>query len=193
VKRKFRKWVYYVAVAALFGSTFLFGNVAWAGEASDEPRRYSCVNKPYVGITVRTPGHDSFPAIDLRLTDDQRRTAGYNANKARIPNSTYHRVIEIPESPHLSKVVAVEVCSAKQGSYELLVSEHSHAQYILTLTGAAASGSPSLMLHSTAQEGRVCLYRFTFAIKENDVVLEWVDDSGSPFKMGEYVPCTVVR
>jgi hypothetical protein len=149
--------------------------------------RFSCPSEPYVGISARTPGGEQYPEVDLLLRDDQQRTAGFGAGKSHIPNYKYHGVILPFEPPRREK--DLEICDAKQGNYEVEIHEHGNGPYIFTLTGQAANGSHSLLLHPVAQAGRLCLYRFSFTVTADDVEITWVDVQGKNYKIADAVPC----
>jgi hypothetical protein len=187
-------------LARLFSVALLFvasgtGELALAGQGEGQQLLYfSCFDKPYVGVIARNPQRDAFPDIELRLMDPEGRTAGYGSHKSTIPNSHYARVIEIPSVPSLSKAVAVEVCGASQGQYELTVREGADFSYIL----AARSGGGNITdetqgLNRVAQTGRTCQYKFTFTLQDGHARLKWIDQDGSPYGPGDEVPCIVPR
>ena len=180
---------------AVLAASLLLQQSAQPSDRSMQSLRHSCPDKSYVRISARMPEHDSFPNVELRLTDGHKRSAGYGPVTAPIPHSSYRRIIEIADAPQRSKAVAVEICDASPGSYELLVHEHGREFYVLTLSGSAASGSLLQPLNRFAQGDRTCLYRFTFEIAANSVHIDWTDELGKPIdrRSGQDVPCESVH
>jgi len=181
-------------IAFRLGAILLIGALAQDSAGSAKHTKdlllYSCFHKPYVGVTAKTPQSDNFAAIELRLTDPTGRTAGYGPHKKLMPHSRYGNVIELPKLPNRSKAVAVEVCGAEQGTYELEVREHDSQAYILTAQAFGGSKRDEFQrLNSVAQVGRVCRYRFYFAIIDKSAEIYWLDESGKALTPGEQAPC----
>jgi hypothetical protein len=94
-----------------------------------------CIGKPFLSITARTKSRDTFPSVGLLLTDPLGRTKGIAAQGTGIPHSRYGEIVQIPSQPQRSRALAIEVCGAEQGAYEVVVTEQGGEPYVLDVTG----------------------------------------------------------
>lgn len=139
--------------------------------------RYSCFNKPFLTVSAHVPRHDSFPAVDLLLTDPRGRSVGHDRAAEKIPNSQYGKTIEIPGHLSQSRAVAAEVCGAIRGDYILVVSEHDDVPYLISIGGNAAEGGDQFIIARFYPHGaRTCRYRFSFLMDEGSNV-HWLADA----------------
>ena len=153
---------------------------------------YSCLEAPFLSISVSTPRHNTFVDVALRVVDPQHRTAGYGANDHPIPKSSYGRVIEMPRHADVSKAVAVEICDAMEGKYELTVWEHSKAEYRVHVRGMDANHHFTDILYPIPEEGRVCRYMFQYRL-DTDETIRWLDGQGRMLPFPEKPACTPVQ
>src|SRR5207248_2181794 len=132
----------------------------------EAPVRVSGLNScssAFLSISAFHPRRDAFPSVDLRVTGPGGSTAGYGTHEKRIPNSTYGKVIELPKHPDRSKVVAVEICNAPRGEYELSVADHDTDGYFIGIRASTPDDLEEINTHicgGTRQ--RACRYRFIF-------------------------------
>jgi len=146
-----------------------------------EPLLGYCFDLPSRSVTVHTPTRDSSPAIMLLLTDPLGRTAGESSSGRRIPDSSYGAINQIPNRPNVhSRALAVEVCNAKEGIYEIRVDEKSSERYALEISAEspAAGNGVSLLLHHIARKDRTRTYHFVFRVENHILVLRWIDSHG---------------
>ena len=137
----------------------------------------SCLGSPFISLYAAGPEHKTFPAVGLTLTDPVWHSGGYGIKRNTIPQSRYARVVEIPKAPERSKSLAFEICNAKQGVYEVEVTELGDGPYLLGIMGnAKTENSESLGdLHHIAEKGHVRRYKFIFRIEGKRLSLRWLD------------------
>jgi hypothetical protein len=113
------------------------------------------------------------------LKDAHGRSAGNRSGGVEIPDSRYGGIVEIPNMPDHSRSLAIEVCNAQQGRYELKLRETKDEAYRLTVSGRGnTKNSESLLLHHIGNAGSVRQYAFTFRIVGSKLVLRWLDPKG---------------
>ena len=129
-----------------------------------ESLAFQCFDKPFVSVSARTRGRDTVPVVGLSLSDPLGRRQGEGVHSRKIPTSKYGEVVEVRSAPQRSKALAIEICDAKQGVYELRVEEHGSETYVLDVSGQApdTDKTDSLLLHHIAVKGRTRNYKFTF-------------------------------
>jgi hypothetical protein len=141
---------------------------------------FSCLGKPFISVSGSTANHGSTPALELSLSDPLSRTAGFEAKGDHIPDSAYGPVIEIPKLPESSRALALEICNAEQGVYEIKVTELGDKAYRLTVSGTGGKkNNEALILHHVSREGRIRHYKFVFRIESEQVILKWLDKDGA--------------
>lgn len=140
---------------------------------------FSCLDKSFLSVDALTLERDSFPAVQLTLTDPQGRTAGGDSTGEPIPDSSYGKIVQLPKYPQRSKALAIEVCNAEQGVYELNVRELGNASYIIiaSASGNTDNGSSAILNH-VGRKGRIRQYKFKFTIKGRQLNLNWLDGQG---------------
>ncbi len=146
-----------------------------------EPLTAHCFDLPFLSVAARTPTRDHTPAMTLLLTDPLARTAGEASPGKRIPDASYGEINQIPNHPQIhSRALAVEVCNAKEGIYEIRVEEKSTEKYVLDVSGEspAAGNTVSLLLHHVGRKNRSLRYRFIFRVENYVLVLRWLDSKG---------------
>ncbi len=140
---------------------------------------FQCIDHHFVGVYARTKARDVPPHLQLTVTDPMGRMQGEKAERtATIPNSFYGAVFRVPEHPELSTGLAVEICDAMTGTYEITVKEQGSEPYVLDVTGAGnvIEGANSQLLHHIPKPGRVLHYKFLYRVEEKRVVVRWLDD-----------------
>jgi hypothetical protein len=139
-----------------------------------------CFEKSFLSVSARTRSRDVIPTVKLSLTDPLGRRQGELARSPQIPTSSYGEIVQIPRLPDRSRALAIEVCDAEQGVYQLKVEEHGDEPYVLDVTAQAPNAGiiPSLLLHHIAREGRIGHYRFTLKIAKEKVDIRWLDQAG---------------
>jgi hypothetical protein len=166
----------------IFVIVFLIGGSIGSQSSSTQPTTslaFSCLGKLFVSVSASTPNHESIPAIGLALSDPVGRTAGFAIKRGDIPDSSYGPVIEIPKLPQRSRALALEICNAEQGLYEIKVTEFGDKPYQLTVRGAGdAKNNSALALYHDSRKGRVRHYRFVFRIEGDQMILKWLDTDG---------------
>jgi len=81
-----------------------------------------------------------------------------------------------PNAPERSKSLALEICNAKQGVYEVNVTELGSEPYLLGVRGnAKTDNGATLSLQHISEKGRIRHYRFIFRIEEKRLILNWLD------------------
>jgi len=168
----------------IFVIVFLTGGSIGSQSSSTQPTTslaFSCRDKAFVSVSASTPNHESIPAIGVALTDPIGRTAGFAIKRGDIPDSGYGPVIEIPKLPQRSRALALEICNAEQGLYEIKVTERGDKSYRLTVsgTGGGAKNNEALVLHHVSRSGRIRQYRFVFRIEREQIILKWLDAEGA--------------
>jgi hypothetical protein len=139
--------------------------------------RYSCLNKPFLSVSVFTPRHASFPDVELRLMDPGGHPLASGKNK-RVSKFQSGRVIEIPRHPEMSMAVAVEVCDLTQGDYALVVSEHANAEYRLAVQADDGStGNEAISAGISSRRGRTCTYPFRVLMHYHSVRVSWLESN----------------
>ena len=153
---------------------------ATQGFAAEErrPLSYSCSDERFLSVSASTSDRSSIPSVELTLTDPSLRTQGREAHGDQIPTARYGEIAEIPKQPQSSKALAVEVCNAEIGVYEIKMSEHGSSHYSLTVQGENGTSSESLLLHHISQEGRTRRYRFVLKTTNGKLSLRWLDSEG---------------
>jgi hypothetical protein len=117
--------------------------------------------------------------VQLDVTDPSGRTQGKRVHHPQIPSSRYGAVVQIPIAPERSEAIAVEVCDAELGIYEVNVHEVGSSPYQLEVRARGdADNSQTLALHHIATDGRTRSYRFVFKIEDRQVTASWLDDEG---------------
>lgn len=158
-----------------------------AGQASQSSfpvlsLQYSCLTKLFLSVSAYTPGHRSFPHVELRMIDPLGRTSGSGIKNGRIPKSQSGRIFEAPSLPDSSKAVAAEVCEASPGDYQIVVSEHSGGEYGLAVrvNNGEKQGDDNESMSSTFSSlpGRTCTYQFRFKIEGGLVAVRWLAHTG---------------
>jgi hypothetical protein len=140
---------------------------------------FSCHGKPFVRVAALTQKRDSFPSVELTITDPVGRVEGEENRSKRIPDSSYGRIVEVPQHPEMSKAVAVEVCNAEQGIYSLEIGETGSGPYVVMADGDGdVDIGGSTFLYHVGRPGRVLRYKFRFTIKDRKVDIGWLDDKG---------------
>jgi hypothetical protein len=155
--------------------------IATQGLAAEhhEPLSYSCPDERFVGVSASTSERSSVPSLELTVKDPSLRTQGQEAQGNQIPTSRYGEIAEIPKEPQHSKALAVEVCNAEIGVYEINISEHGSSHYSLTVQGQnGTGGSESLILHHISHDGRTRRYRFILKTTNGKLSLRWLDSEG---------------
>lgn len=138
---------------------------------------YSCLNKPFLSVSVFTPSHDSFPDVELRLIDAGGQPLPSRKHK-RVSKFQSGRVIEIPRLPAKSKAVAVEVCDAVQGDYALVVSEYANAEYLLAVRADDGNtGNEAMSSGISSRRGRTCTYPFRVLMQYRSVRVRWLESN----------------
>jgi hypothetical protein len=171
------------------------GSPAVGKESYKESLIFSCLDSPFLSVSASTPDHRDFPRVELQLTDTLGRSTGYGQHSHPIPDSSYRRVVELPDLPERSKALAVEVCNATVGNYDLTVSEESTGPYRLSVRGVAPGlDGETRILHPVPQEGRICRYRFTFSLTERGANIHWLDEAGNVIESHTRdAPCIPVK
>jgi hypothetical protein len=95
-----------------------------------------------------------------------------------IPKSRYEEVVEIPNAPNRSEVLAVEICNPSQGTYRLKIEETGTQPYRITVTGDATNIGASEILKHNSQNGRIRSYYFAFWIENKEAHIQWLDEEG---------------
>jgi hypothetical protein len=141
---------------------------------------FSCLGKPFLSVSASTPNQESIPAVGIVLSDPVGRTEGFAIKRGDIPESGYGPVIEIPKLPQRSRALALEICNAEQGLYEIKVTEFGDKSYRLTVrgTGGSTKNNEALVLHHVSRSGRIRLHRFVFRIEGDQMILKWLDTDG---------------
>jgi hypothetical protein len=138
--------------------------------------RYSCLDKPFLSVSVFTPRRDSFPDVELRLIDPSGQPLA-NGKHKRVRNHS-GRIIEIPRHPEMSKAVAAEVCGATQGDYALVVSEHANAEYHLAVRADDGNtGNEAMSSAVSSRPGRTCTYPFRVLMQYHSVRVRWLQSN----------------
>jgi hypothetical protein len=112
------------------------------------------------------------------LTDPQGKTSGFGTVDSQIPNSRYGNTIELPNSPNMSKVLAVEVCQPSQGVYTVTIEERAIGRYRLAVTATGEDTANTEVLRLAAQEGRTRDYKFKYALKNGNSTVRFVQNDG---------------
>jgi hypothetical protein len=156
-----------------------------------ESLHYSCLDSPFLKISAHFPRRDSFPAVEMRLTDPSGRNAGGTTDAHQIPNSHYGRIVEMPKQPDISKAVAIEICDARPGRYLMTTSERGGAEYRISVTGddGKNENETQILYVRTAEDGRTCRYRFYFLMADGKVAIRWLDDTNHPLRFGQQPDC----
>ncbi len=146
-----------------------------------ESLAFRCLDKPFISVSVRARDGDTVPAVRFSIADPQGREQGEGVRGAKIPSSSYGDVVQVRTAPQRSKALAVEICKAEQGAYDIKVEERGITPYILDVSGQAphTDNSDTLLLHHLAQRGRIRRYRFTFRISMLQVIVRWIDPDGN--------------
>jgi hypothetical protein len=143
-----------------------------------QPLRLSCFDQPFLAVEFSTLRRDTFPSLELRLTDPIGRSAGVGRNAPRIPSSQYGRTFISKERPF--KSLAAEVCNAIQGDYEVNVTElDAGSQYRFSVAGNDGKTGNLAQSAWVVTSGRRCRYKIRFKFRYNIVSLYWLDDSGA--------------
>jgi len=172
-------------VAAAIASLVPPPAIAQAKPRVPESLAHHCFDAPFVGVYARTKNRDSAPGLQLWLIDPLNRSAGEPTSGERIPDSTYGEVVQIVKLPEHSKALAVEVCNAHEGTYEIKLEEKTSEPYVLDISGNGdVAVSSSLLLHHIPSR-RTLHYRFTFHIKGRKVLLFWLDEQGREVPEGQ--------
>lgn len=163
----------------------VLATVSWSAAGQSNQARipesmvYVCDEKPFLSVAARTKDRDVFPTVDLSISDPAHRTQGERRSGAKIPESRYGRVVQIPKMPQHSKALAIEICNAEQGPYELTVEEHGNGAYVLAVSGSDDTRDTNeLVLYHIAKEGRILHYEFTFRADPKQIVVNWLDPTG---------------
>ena len=165
--------------SCLFVVSLAVYSLVGIGEASTKPRNslaFSCLDSPFISFFAAGPAHRTFPAVSLSLIDPLGRSGGSGTKNDAIPDSHYGPVVEIPEHPEYSKSLALEICNAEQGVYEVKVTELGNEPYVLGVRASAKhENGETLLLHHTSEKERIRQYRFRFRIEEKGLTLGWLD------------------
>jgi hypothetical protein len=138
-----------------------------------------CFNEAFVSLSARTRNRDTIPNVSLLLTDPLGRMQGEGVRGAGIPTSSYGQIVQVLSSPQRSRALAIEVCGAVEGEYEVMVKEQGTENYVVDLAARYRETSTlSLLLYHHAQYGRTRKYRFTFRVEKKEAVVRWLDSDG---------------
>ncbi|MGO8795865.1 MAG: hypothetical protein ACLQLC_13665 [Candidatus Sulfotelmatobacter sp.] len=151
------------------GCWMVVAAVAYAafGQRSDgvvESLAAQCDEKPFLSVAAHTRERNVIPTIDLTLSDPSHRMQGKDVRGTVIPESRYGGVVQIPSMANRSTVLAIEVCNAERGVYEIQVKEHGDEPYGLDVTAIDPETHETMLLHHIAQDGRVLRYKFIFKL-----------------------------
>ncbi len=155
--------------------------------------RISCLNRPFLRISVFTMGWTTLPGVELYLTDPLGRTAGMGSRKPKVPRSYYGEAAEIPTRAAKTMALHLEVCNAPAGRYVLKVTEYGSTDYYLNVggdNGDVAHLGPTFLSHPIP--GRVCEYSFRFIMRKSKVELPWLDSDGHALPSWERPVCRAI-
>jgi len=142
---------------------------------------WSCKNELFLQVSVSTKRRDIIPLTEFRITNERSQAQGVDVNAAKIPQSQYAVVFELPSDPDHSRVRAVEVCGADEGQYTVTFYEHGTGEYRISVRARANSSlNSALSDYLDAKEGRIRRTKFAFKVKGDDVDLTWLSESGRP-------------
>jgi len=144
----------------------------------------NCLDRPFLGVAVSTPERNAIPTVQLTLRDPLGRAAGAGIKHTRIPHSRYGNVVQIPNDPERSRMLAVEICDARQGVYTITIREGGNSRYRLEVI---ASGKDSLFepLHRSSRDGRILINKFAFKIQSGAAKIIWLDKTEKPLDQRE--------
>jgi hypothetical protein len=189
----------------MWSTLVAFASCAGLGQSSSrvvESLALQCDEKEFIRVSARAREPNVIPAVDLTLSDPSRRMQGKDVHGTLVPESQYGPVVEIPGMPDRSTVLAIEICNAEQGVYDIGVKEHGSEAYVLAVTAIDPETHDTLLLLHIAEAGRIRHYRFRFKLekKQDDArestqrrqkacgdfpcppkgSLRWLDSSGQP-------------
>ena len=150
--------------------------------------RFSCFDKTFLSVAASRRERDHIPRVDISLTDPLGRVAGATKTKSKkIPTASYKPVFELPDVPAQSTVLAIEVCDAPLGTYEVTLNEIGDEPYRLTVhADGNADNSETLALYHTSRVGRARRYRFVLRIEKPKLLLSWLDKQGKETRYIEW-------
>lgn len=169
---------------AVFVSTVLILSSALVQGSQSKPQKslgFSCLRRSFISVAASTPKRDRIPSVQLELTDPAGRSTGADTNGQGIPSSRYAEVVELPQAPNRSKAIAVEVCEAEQGVYQVQVHEVGLGQYLLSIRAlwtGAADNMETLVQRNLGNKGRTRGYKFIYRIEDRQIVVRWLDEQG---------------
>jgi len=170
-------------IALMVSMTVAGCSATFAQDNSSQAREtlaLQCIGKPFLEVSARARTQNTLPHVKLSLRDSLGRAQGENSSDLQIiPDSVYGTVVQIRSHPEYSTVLAIEVCNAEQGIYEIGAKEDGAESYVLDVTGTGdTENRQSLLLHHIPQPGRVLHYRFKFKIENRQVILTWLNKKG---------------
>ena len=145
--------------------------------------RYSlqnqCQDASFLSVSARKRTRKTVPDVALLLRDSSGRIQGQGAPSDEIPMSRYGEIVQLPKDPHETRELAIEVCNAQLGIYDIEIKEKGTDAYVLDVTGSGAGqDTESLLLHHYARKGITRHYRFVFRRDKGGAVLRWLDEDG---------------
>lgn len=167
-----------------FGIALLFLTCyALSSETAPEARPsllFSCLDKPFLSISASRPSHDALPPVSISVSDPSGRTVGPEPRQDKLSTATYGPVIQIPKMPQRSIAIAVEVCGATQGLYDITITETGKARYRLTADASIPDAqTEALILRHIGRPGRMWHYKVSFRREGDKVILRWLDKNGT--------------
>jgi hypothetical protein len=126
------------------------------------------------------PKRDSRPTVELSLIDPTGRVQPHIGGHDSIPKSRYGEIVELPDRPDRSEVLAIEICDPSPGTYSLKIKETGAQPYRVSVTGVAPNRGDTQSLKHNSENGRIRNYHFTFWIDKNDAHVQWLDEVGRP-------------
>jgi hypothetical protein len=143
-----------------------------------ESMLFSCLEKPFLSVSVSTPNEDVASAVQIKLVDPTGHQQGYKLRGTPIPRSHYEEVVEVPNAPTRSLVRAVEICDAEAGQYELTIYEHGSDRYRIKVVSAESNADLYALEMRLNSRSRTRRYHLIFKIAGHQPSVSWLDGQG---------------
>jgi len=164
--------------------SLIFAVSAWTtpnanGHLQQSSLETQCENSSFLSISARTRTRETAPHVELLLRDSSGRVQGQGVRIGEIPMSRYAEIVQLPRDPQKSRALAIEVCNAEVGLYEIEIKEKGTEPYVLDVTASGEGQNiQSMFLHHIARNGVTRRYRFVFRRDNASAILRWLDENG---------------